>query len=148
MWNFLETTTVKVPKVLIKHVKDKFGLSFSSNKIFVYALLISYLNDDEKASFMPEFGYENANILNKVIHYRSVFEYSDKTPKKKQNNQKLSEHFKRIEMNNEVIIGLLKLLMLDSGYSFPNDLKDRIDKFDETESQLVKLLMREGGVNE
>ncbi|MGC9651058.1 hypothetical protein ACO2FA_13345 [Staphylococcus warneri] len=60
----------------------------------------------------------------------------------------MSEHFKRIEMNNEVIIGLLKLLMLDSGYSFPNDLKDRIDKFDETESQLVKLLMREGGVNE
>ncbi|MBM6223746.1 hypothetical protein H6K85_11535, partial [Staphylococcus epidermidis] len=61
---------------------------------------------------------------------------------------KLSEHFKRIEMNNEVIIGLLKLLMLDSGYSFPNDLKDRIDKFDETESQLVKLLMGEGGVDE
>ncbi|RIM48166.1 hypothetical protein BUY22_02265 [Staphylococcus cohnii] len=136
-----ELTTIKIPKVLVESVKSIYNSESITNREFIRLLLLSSLNDGQVALIAKELNV-NENQVQFIKDRRKVLlkEKNNATSDVKQNNKRIENMLNKTEFTNQMLLAYIKLMLSDTGYSYPKDIRSRLEKFDDYDKDIYKVL--------
>ncbi|PTI79914.1 hypothetical protein BU064_03500 [Staphylococcus succinus] len=136
-----ELTTIKIPKVLVESVKSIYNSESITNREFIRLLLLSSLNDGQVALIAKELNV-NENQVQLIKDRRKVLlkEKNNATSDVKQNNKRIENMLNKTEFTNQMLLAYIKLMLSDTGYSYPKDIRSRLEKFDDYDKDIYKVL--------
>lgn len=136
-----ELVAVKIPKVLIESVKSNYNLESTTNREFFRILLLSNLSSGQVALVAKELNVNEKHVqLLKDKRKTLLNEKNDATSDVKPNNKRIENMLNKTEFTNQMLLAYIKLMLSDTGYSYPKDIRPRLEKFDDYDKDIYKVL--------
>lgn len=140
----MELTTIKLPKVLVDHTKTLYNLEKATNRDFVRMMLLSNLPDKQVELLTSELEVSYKEIK-KIKNKRKSLLIPDgntnqdpNTPSK--SNKRLENMLNKTEFTNQLLLAYVKLLLSDTGYSYPKDIQEKLDAFESYDEDIAQIL--------
>lgn len=143
----MELTTIKLPKVLIDHAKTLYNFEKYSNREFVRIMLLSDLPDNQVELLVNELDVSLKDVK-KIKNRRTALLGTDfkqnenPTQKSNNNNKRIENMLNKTEFTNQMLLAYVKLLLSDTGYSYPKDIKGKLSDFDNYDEDIAEIIVQ------